>query len=83
MRKLDANEDLLIGRSAKSGKLRHYDGAAHLLPIAPTVRQEHWHDLSNLLLLDDCSVFCIDLRGENARVRATEGKVWCLDPLGV
>ena len=50
--------------------------------MAPTVGQERWHDLSNLLLLDR-SVFCIDLRGENARVRPTEGKVWCLDPLGV
>jgi type IV secretion system protein VirD4 len=36
VRKLEANGDLLIGRSAKAGKLLHYDGAAHLLTMAPT-----------------------------------------------
>ncbi|MCU6455981.1 type IV secretory system conjugative DNA transfer family protein, partial [Sphingomonas sp. A2-49] len=36
VRKLEESGDLLIGRSAKSGKLLHYDGAAHLLTMAPT-----------------------------------------------
>ncbi len=36
MRKLETNGDLLIGRSAKSGKLLRYGGAAHLLTMAPT-----------------------------------------------
>ncbi len=36
VRKLEATGDLLIGRAKESGKLLRYDGAAHLLTIAPT-----------------------------------------------
>ena len=38
VRKLEASGDLLIGRSAKLGKLLRYDGAAHLLTMAPPAR---------------------------------------------
>jgi len=84
VRKLEANGDLLIGRSAKSGKLLHYDGAAHLLTMAPTCSSMGiGTTIFNLLLLDR-SVICIDPKGENARVtaraRAAKGNVWCLDP---
>ena len=87
VRKLEANGDLLIGRSAKSGKLLHYDGAAHLLTMAPTRSGNGVGTIIPNLLLLDRSVICIDPKGENARVtaraRAARGKVWCLDPFGV
>ncbi|WP_176400341.1 type IV secretory system conjugative DNA transfer family protein, partial [Sphingobium sp. Z007] len=87
VRKLEANGDLLIGRSAKSGKLLHYDGAAHLLTMAPTRSGKGVGTIIPNLLLLDRSVICIDPKGENARVtaraRAAKGKVWCLDPFGV
>lgn len=86
VRKLEANGDLLIGRSAKSGTLLHYDGAAHLLTMAPTRSGKGVGTIIPNLLLDR-SVICIDPKGENARVtvraRAAKGKVWCLDPFGV
>jgi type IV secretion system protein VirD4 len=86
VRKLEANGDLLIGRSAKSRKLLHYDGAAHLLTMAPTRSGKGVGTIIPNLLLDR-SAICIDPKGENvrvtARVRAAKGKVWCLDPFGV
>jgi type IV secretion system protein VirD4 len=87
VRKLEANGDLLIGCSAKSCRLLHYDGAAHLLTMAPTCSSMGiGTTIFNLLLLDR-SVICIDPKGENARVtaraRAAKGNVWCLDPFGV
>ena len=79
VRKLEANGDLLIGRSAKSGKLLHYDGAAHLLTMAPTRSGKGVGTIIPNLLLLDRSVICIDPKGENARVtaraRAAKGKV--------
>ncbi len=89
VRKLEASGDLLIGRSAKSGKLLRYDGAAHLLTMAPTRSGKGVGTIIPNLLLLDRSVICIDPKGENARVtararaRATKGPVWCLDPFGV
>ena len=87
VRKLEANGDLLIGRSAKSGKLLHYDGAAHLLTMAPTRSGKGVGTIIPNLLLLDRAIICIDPKGENARVtaraRAAKGKVWCLDPFGV
>jgi type IV secretion system protein VirD4 len=77
VRKLEANGDLLIGRSAKSGKLLRYDGAAHLLTMAPTRSGKGVGTIIPNLLLLDRSVICIDPKGENARVtaraRATRG----------
>ncbi len=85
--KLEANGDLLIGRSAKSGKLLHDDGAAHLLTMAPTRSGKGVGTIIPNLLLLDRSVICVNPKGENARVtaraRAAKGKVWCLDPFGV
>ena len=70
VRKLEANGDLLIGRSAKSGKLLHYDGAAHLLTMAPTRSGKGVGTIITNLRLVDRSVICIDPKGENARVTA-------------
>ena len=87
VRKLEASGDLLIGRAKESGKLLHYDGAAHLLTIAPTRSGKGVGTIIPNLLLLDRSVVCIDPKGENARVtaraRASKGLVWCLDPFGV
>jgi type IV secretion system protein VirD4 len=70
VRKLEANGDLLIGRSAKSGKLLHYDSAVHLLTMAPTRSGKGVGTIIPNLLLLDRSVICIDPKGENARVTA-------------
>ena len=70
VRKLEASGDLLIGRSAKSGKLLRYDGAAHLLTMAPTRSGKGVGTIIPNLLLLDRSVICIDPKGENARVTA-------------
>jgi type IV secretion system protein VirD4 len=87
VRKLEESGDLLIGRSAKSGKLLRYDGAAHLLTMAPTRSGKGVGTIIPNLLLLDRSVICIDPKGENARVtvraRSAKGPVWCLDPFGV
>ena len=87
VRKLEENGDLLIGRSAKSGKLLHYDGAAHLLTMAPTRSGKGVGTIIPNLRLLDRSVICSDPNGENARVtaraRSTKGPVWCLDPFEV
>lgn len=87
VRKLETSGDLLIGRSAVSKKLLHYDGAAHLLTMAPTRSGKGVGTIIPNLLLLDRSVICIDPKGENARVtaraRSTKGPVWCLDPFEV
>ena len=44
VRKLEVSGDLLIGRSAKLGKLLRYDGAAHLLTMAPPLWPGRRHD---------------------------------------
>ncbi len=79
VRKLEASGDLLIGRSAKSGKLLRYDGAAHLLTMAPTRSGKGVGTIIPNLLLLDRSIICVDPKGENARVtaraRATRGRL--------
>jgi len=86
-RKLEKAGDLIVGRSGKSGKLLRYDGAAHLLTMAPTRSGKGVGTIIPNLLLLDRAVICIDPKGENARVtaraRGRKGKVWCLDPFGV
>ncbi|MEJ7936131.1 type IV secretory system conjugative DNA transfer family protein, partial [Sphingobium sp. AN558] len=88
VRGLESGEgDLLIGRSAKSGKLLRYGGPAHLLTMAPTRSGKGVGTIIPNLLTLNRSVICIDPKGENARVtaraRTTKGKVWCLDPFEV
>jgi type IV secretion system protein VirD4 len=86
-RELEKAGDLIIGRSARSGKLLRYDGLAHLLTMAPTRSGKGVGTIIPNLLLLDRSVICIDPKGENARVtartRASKGDTWCLDPFGV
>lgn len=65
VRKLEANGDLLIGRAKESGNLLRYDGAAHLLTIAPTRSGKGVGTIIPNLLLLDRSVVCIDPKGEN------------------
>ena len=75
--------DLLIGRDT-FGRLLRYDGAAHLLTIAPTRSGKGVGTIIPNLLTADRSVVCIDPKGENARVtlraRGALGPVHCLDP---
>ncbi len=68
VRKLEANGELLIGRWARAGKLLRYDGAAHLVTIAPT---RLGTIIPNLLLLYR-SVICIAPKDGNARITACE-----------
>ena len=72
--------DLLIGRSAKSGKLLRYGGPAHLLTMAPTRSGKGVGTIIPNLLTLDRSVICIDPKGENARVtaraRSARGARW-------
>ena len=79
--------DLLIGRSAETKKLLRYDGAAHLLTIAPTRSGKGVGTIIPNLLTANRSVVCIDPKGENARVtmrqRERFGPVHCLDPFGI
>ena len=70
VRKLERTGDLIIGRSGKSGKLLSYDGAVHLLTMAPTRSGKGVGTIIPNLLLLDRSVICIDPKGENARITA-------------
>jgi type IV secretion system protein VirD4 len=78
--------DLIIGRSHR-GKLLRYEGAAHLLTIAPTRSGKGVGTIIPNLLTLQRSIICIDPKGENARVagraRSRHGPVYCLDPFGV
>ncbi len=78
--------DLLIGRG-RGGKLLRYDGAAHLITIAPTRSGKGVGTIIPNLLTANRSVVCIDPKGENARVtlrqREAFGPVHCLDPFGI
>ncbi len=78
--------DLLIGRSRR-GKLLRYDGAAHLLTMAPTRSGKGVGTIVPNLLTLQRSIICIDPKGENARVtgraRSEHGPVHCLDPFEV
>ncbi|MET0173217.1 MAG: type IV secretory system conjugative DNA transfer family protein [Agrobacterium vaccinii] len=78
---------LLIGRDPKSKDLIRYDGAAHLLTMAPTRTGKGVGTIIPNLLTANRSVICIDPKGENAKIagRAREqfGPVHVLDPFGV
>ncbi|MBP7818249.1 MAG: type IV secretory system conjugative DNA transfer family protein [Phenylobacterium sp.] len=79
---------LIVGReNRRGGKLLHYAGQAHLLTIAPTRSGKGVGAIIPNLLTADRSVFCIDPKGENARVTARPrgrfGPVYVLDPFGV
>ena len=79
--------DLLIGRSGRTKKLLRYDGAAHLLTIAPTRSGKGVGTIIPNLLTANRSIVCIDPKGENARVtmrqREAFGPVHCLDPFDI
>ncbi|MBA9031756.1 type IV secretory system conjugative DNA transfer family protein [Rhizobium leguminosarum] len=82
-----ADDGLLIGRDAKTGKLLRYDGPAHLLTMAPTRTGKGVGTIIPNLLTADRSVICIDPKGENTKItrraRETFGPVHILDPFGV
>ncbi|WP_028747508.1 type IV secretory system conjugative DNA transfer family protein [Rhizobium mesoamericanum] len=77
---------LLIGRDLRTGKLLRYDGAAHLLTMAPTRSGKGVGTIIPNLLMADRSVICIDPKGENAMMageaRSRFGPVHILDPFG-
>jgi len=79
---------LIVGReNRKNGRLLRYGGQAHLLTIAPTRSGKGVGAIIPNLLTADRSVFCIDPKGENARItgraRGRFGPVHVLDPFGV
>ncbi|MDX0518810.1 TraM recognition domain-containing protein [Sinorhizobium medicae] len=78
---------LLIGRDPKTGKLLRYNGAAHLLTMAPTRTGKGVGTIIPNLLTADRSVVCIDPKGENAKIagraRQQFGPVHVLDPFSV
>jgi len=79
---------LVVGReNRKGGQLLRYAGPAHLITIAPTRSGKGVGAIIPNLLTADRSVFCIDPKGENARItaraRATFGPVYVLDPFAV
>jgi len=79
---------LIVGRYGRKRQLLlRYDGPAHLLTIAPTRSGKGVGAVIPNLLIADRSVFCIDPKGENARVtvaaRSRFGPVYVLDPFGV
>ena len=79
---------LIVGReNRKGGQLLRYAGQAHLLTIAPTRSGKGVGAIIPNLLTADRSVFCIDPKGENARItaraRSRFGPVYVLDPFGV
>ena len=82
-----SRDGLLLGRSVKSGKLLRYDGASHLMTIAPTRTGKGVGTLIPNLLTARRSVICIDPKGENTRItsraRASMGPVHVLDPFGI
>ena len=84
---LEAGNGLLIGRNPATGKLLRYDGAAHLLTLAPTRAGKGVGTVIPNLLMVERSVLVIDPKGENARIageaRRRFGDVHILDPFGV
>jgi type IV secretion system protein VirD4 len=82
-----ASTGLLIGRDGKTKKLLRYDGASHLVTMAPTRTGKGVGTIIPNLLTLDRSVICIDPKGENARItrRARDrfGPVHILDPFGI
>jgi type IV secretion system protein VirD4 len=87
-RSLVQNPDgLLIGRDRKTGKPLRYDGAAHLLTMAPTRTGKGVGTINPNLLTADRALVCIDPKGENAKIagraRNRFGPVHVLDPFAV
>ena len=84
---LEAGNGLLIGRNPATGKLLRYDGAAHLLTLAPTRAGKGVGTVIPNLLMVERSMLVIDPKGENARIageaRRRFGDVHILDPFGV
>jgi type IV secretion system protein VirD4 len=85
---LGGGAGLIVGReNRKGGQLLRYAGPAHLITIAPTRSGKGVGAIIPNLLTADRSVFCIDPKGENARItakaRARFGPVHVLDPFGV
>ncbi|MGI9360186.1 MAG: type IV secretory system conjugative DNA transfer family protein [Parasphingorhabdus sp.] len=78
--------DLLIGRDTL-GRLLRYEGAAHLITIAPTRSGKGVGTIIPNLLTANRSIVCIDPKGENTlvtmRARESFGPVHCLDPFGI
>lgn len=79
---------LIVGReNRKGGQLLRYAGQAHLLTIAPTRSGKGVGAIIPNLLTADRSVFCIDPKGENARItaraRSRFGQVYVLDPFEI
>ncbi|WFS69614.1 type IV secretory system conjugative DNA transfer family protein (plasmid) [Agrobacterium leguminum] len=83
----ESHDGLLIGRDLRKPDLFRYDGAAHLITLAPTRTGKGVGAIIPNLLTADRSVICIDPKGENARVtgrrREAIGKAFYLDPFGV
>ena len=87
-RSLGSGAGLIVGReNRRGGQLLRYAGQAHLLTIAPTRSGKGVGAIIPNLLTADRSAFCIDPKGENARVtaraRARFGAVYVLDPFGI
>jgi type IV secretion system protein VirD4 len=87
-RSLGSAAGLIVGReNRKGGQLLRYAGQAHLLTIAPTRSGKGVGAIIPNLLTADRSVFCIDPKGENARITARArgrfGPVHVLDPFAV
>ncbi|MGO4910241.1 type IV secretory system conjugative DNA transfer family protein [Pseudorhodobacter sp. W20_MBD10_FR17] len=78
---------LLVGRKPHLGKLRHYDGPAHLVTVAPTRASKGVGTVIPNLLTAERSVLVIDPNGENAKIagaaRKRFGAVHILAPFGV
>jgi type IV secretion system protein VirD4 len=78
---------LLIGRQNKTNRLLRYQGAAHLLTMAPTRSGKGVGTIIPNLLTARRSVLCIDPKGENAMITAKRrrsfGDVHVLDPFGI
>tara|TARA_R110000851_G_scaffold115480_1_gene241370 strand:+ start:176 stop:1819 length:1644 start_codon:yes stop_codon:yes gene_type:complete len=87
LKKLQREDDLLIGRNPHTGRLLHYDGPAHLITLAPTRAGKGIGTVIPNLLAAERSVLVIDPKGENARIageaRRRFGTVHVLDPFEV
>ena len=85
---LGGGAGLIVGReNRKGGQLLRYAGPAHLISIVRTRSGKGVGAIIPNLLTANRSVFCIDSKGENARItaraRSRFGPVHVLDPFGV
>ncbi len=78
---------LLIGKDQKRNQFLYYDGPGHLLTIAASRSGKGVGSIVPNLLKVNRSIFCVDPKGENAKItsrtRESYGKVFTLDPFGV